>query len=87
MPSFVAQLHLYKNIAGKKFPRGSLLFALYQLHDLFHWDQNLAEPILLAKRLDPLLERRFRFLLVAGKGVNDVPLFRHRGTFDHPIIA
>src|SRR5206468_2099579 len=79
VPGVVIQLHVNEDVAGEELPRRDLRLTLHELLHLLGRNQDLAEELLLAERLDALFEGRLRLLLRARVGMNDVPLLSHRG--------
>src|SRR5262249_33279365 len=80
VPGLVVELHVDQDVPGEEHPGGRLLAPFDQLHDLFGRHQDVSELVLLAESPDALLQGRLGLLLVAGVGVNDVPVFWHRVT-------
>src|SRR6185369_13887637 len=79
VPGLVVELHVHENVSGEKFPRRGFLFPLDELHHFLDRDEDLAESLRLPLASDALFERRFHLLLVAGEGVDHVPLLSHTG--------
>src|SRR4030095_261830 len=77
VPGLVVELHVDEDVPGEEHPRRGLLAALNELDDLLGRHQHLAEVLLLAERLDALLERGLRLVLVARVRMHHVPVLRH----------
>src|SRR5215212_3156153 len=74
VPGVVVQVHADQQVAGEDLARDDLLLAALDLHDVFHGDHDLEDPLLHVHRGDAALEVGLDLVLVAGVGVDDVPV-------------
>src|SRR5918996_5676408 len=74
VPALVAHDHLDQHVAGEDLAVHRLALAVLDLDLLLHRDEDLEDLVLHAHRLDAVLEIRLHLVLVAGVGVDDVPL-------------
>src|SRR5215203_1155671 len=74
VPGVVVQVHADPQVAGEDLARDDLLLAALDLHDVFHGDHDLEDPLLHVHRGDAALEVGLDLVLVAGVGVDDVPV-------------
>src|SRR5215204_1683273 len=74
VPGVVVQVHADEQVAGEDLARDDLLLAALDLHDVFHGDHDLEDPLLHVHRGDAALEVGLDLVLVAGVGVDDVPV-------------
>src|SRR5918996_1175895 len=74
VPGVVVQVHADQQVAGEDLAGDDLLLAALDLHDVFHGDHDLEDPLLHVHRGDAALEVGLDLVLVAGVGVDDVPV-------------
>src|SRR5215218_8703621 len=79
IPGVVVQVHADQQVAGKDLAGDDLLLAALDLHDVFHGDHDLEDPLLHVHRGDAALEVGLDLVLVAGVGVDDVPVSKAEG--------
>src|SRR5512132_245712 len=74
VPGVVVQVHADQQVAWEDLAGDDLLLASLDLHDVFHGDDDLEDPLLHVHRGDAALEIGLDLVLVAGIGVDDVPV-------------
>src|SRR5918999_4780166 len=74
VPGVVVQVHADQQVAGEDLAGDDLLLAALDLHDVFHGDDDLEDLLLHVHRGDAALEVGLDLVLVAGIGVDDVPV-------------
>src|SRR5215207_3634112 len=74
VPGVVVQVHADQQVAGEDLAGDDLLLAALDLHDVFHGDHDLEDPLLHVHRGDAALEVGLDLVLVARVGVDDVPV-------------
>src|SRR5215218_4047088 len=79
VPGVVVQVHADQQVAGEDLARDDLLLAALDLHDVFHGDHDLEDPLLHVHRGDAALEVGLDLVLVAGVGVDDIPVPKAEG--------
>src|SRR5262249_5667830 len=78
VPRIVGHVHLDEDVAREKPLRRHDLLAGAHLHDVFGGDQDVADLVLQAVRLDALFERLLHLVLEPRVGVDAVPALRRR---------
>jgi hypothetical protein len=76
VPGVVVVDHLDQQVAWEHLLLDDLLLAALDLHDVLHGDVDVEDLVLHLHRLDARLEVRLHLVLVAGVGVDHVPLAR-----------
>src|SRR5829696_4620200 len=74
VPGVVVEVHADQQVAGEDLAGDDLLLAALDLHDVFHGDHDLEDPLLHVHRGDAGLKVGLDLVLVAGVGVDDVPV-------------
>src|SRR5215211_659889 len=74
VPVVVVQVHADQQVAGEDLAGDDLLLAALDLHDVFHGNHDLEDPLLHVHRGDAALEVGLDLVLVARVGVDDVPV-------------
>src|SRR5215213_6718927 len=74
VPGVIVQVHADQQVAREDLAGDDLLLAALDLHDVFHGDHDLEDPLLHVHRGDAALEVGLDLVLVAGVGVDDVPV-------------
>ena len=78
-PGLVGEVHADQHVAGDPDAADQLALAVLDLGDLFHGDLDLEDVVLHVEAGDAGLEVGLHAVLVAGVGVDDVPVARLRG--------
>src|SRR3954452_14187045 len=73
-PGVVVQVHVHEHVAREHALLGLDLLPVLRLDHLLGGDDDAAEPLALAHRLDPVLEIGLHLVLVPGIRVDDIPL-------------
>src|SRR5205085_1485792 len=73
-PGVVVEVEADEEVAGEDLFRDDRLPAGLEFDDVFHWDDDLEDPLLHVHGAHPAGQVRLHLVLVAGVGVDDEPL-------------
>src|SRR4029450_6818991 len=74
VPGVAVQVHADQQVAREDLAGDDLLLAALDLHDVFHGDHDLEDPLLHVHGGDAALEVGLDLVLVAGVGVDNAPV-------------